>query len=87
MFNCLIHLKPCESERAWETDRGTVSPRALLESQRTIWEEAAMLFIGMISHLFFGGKMFLCTKLIFRCPLTTDQQAYSWSHGRNLWGL
>lgn len=28
--------------------------------------------------------MFLLTKLIFRCPLTTDWQAHSWSHGKSL---
>lgn len=77
MFNSLIHLKHHASGRAQETDRGMVSPRALLESQATIWEDAVMPFIGMISHLFFGGKMFLCTKLIFRCPLTTGRQAYT----------
>ena len=82
MFNCLIHLKHHESGRAQETDRGIVLPRALLKSQATIWEDAEMLFIGMISHLFFRGKMFLCTKLISRCPLTTDQQVHSWSWGR-----
>lgn len=79
VFNCLIHLKHHESGRARETDRGMVSPRSLLESQATIWEDTVMFFAGVISHLFFRGKMFLCTKLIFRDPLTTDKQAHIWS--------
>lgn len=73
MFNCLIHLKPYEVGRNREADGGTVSPRTLLESQAEIWEDTLMLLRGMISLLFFIGKMSL-TQLIFSCPLTIDQQ-------------
>lgn len=59
MFNCLIHLKPCEVGRNREADGGTVSPRTLLESQAEIWEDTLMLLRGMISLLFFIGKMSL----------------------------
>lgn len=70
MFDCLIHLKPPEAGRVRRQTGGTVSPRMLLESQAKIRGEAAMLFRGKISHLFFIGKISFLSKLIFGCPLT-----------------
>ena len=40
VFNCLIHLKPCEAGRARETDGGGDGvTRMLLESQATTIQE------------------------------------------------
>lgn len=89
MFDCLIYLKPHEAGRVRRQTGGTVSPRMLLESQAMSPGEAAMLFRGKISYLFFTGKTSFLPKLIFGCPLTMTSKHIIGAGGEkgNLWGL
>ena len=63
VFNCLIHLKPCEAGRARETDGG--GGRCHQDAAGVTGDDDSG---GMISHLFLTGNTFLLAKLIFRCP-------------------
>lgn len=82
MFDCLIYLKPHEAGRVRRQTGGTVSPRMLLESQAMSPGEAAMLFRGKISYLFFTGKTSFLPKLIFGCPLTMTSKHIIGAGGR-----
>lgn len=86
MLHCQTHLEPREAGEPGR-QRGPVSARTLLESQEMTREDGVTLCRTAMSHLCCTEKVFLLTRLIFRCPVTTDQQARPWSQGRDVWDV